>query len=294
MSVGAIVGFGGGHLGVWAFNRIRLDYDGLYPVFALALVGATYGIAAMFQGSGFLAVYIAGIIGSRSRFIHKQSLMRFLDGVAWVGQIGMFVVLGLLVFPSDLPDVALEGLLIAAILILVARPISVFIALAPYRVPWREKTLISWVGLRGAAPIILATFPLMEGAEDANLIFDVVFFTVLTSVLIQGTTIPLAARWLGVTEPSPQRTAWPFELVTPTPDGSELREVTVAAETAADGRAVVDLGLPPGTMIVLVRRDGSFAVPTGSTVLRSNDELLVLAPPDGFRHIRRLAGDPST
>ncbi|MFN3217677.1 MAG: potassium/proton antiporter [Acidimicrobiales bacterium] len=293
MAVGAAVGFGAGYLGVWSLNRIRLDYDGLYPVFALALVGATYGVAALLQGSGFLAVYIAGIIGSRNRFIHKQSLMRFLDGIAWVGQIGMFVVLGLLVFPSDLPDVALEGLLIAGILIFVARPIAVFLSLTPFRTPWREQALIGWVGLRGAAPIILATFPLMEGAEDADLIFDVVFFTVLTSVLIQGTTISLAARWLGVTEPMPQRTAWPFELVTPTPDGSELREVTVAAETAADGRAVVDLGLPAGTMIVLVRRDGSFAVPTGSTVLQSDDELLVLATPDGFQHLRQLAREPN-
>jgi cell volume regulation protein A len=219
--------------------------------------------------------------------------MRFLDGIAWVGQIGMFVVLGLLVFPSDLPEVALEGLLIAAVLMFVARPISVFLALTPFRMPWREQAFVAWVGLRGAAPIILATFPLMEGAEDADLIFDVVFFAVLTSVLIQGTTIPTVARWLGVAEPMAERTAWPFELVTTPADGSELREVTVGADSAADRSAVVELGLPPGTMIVLVRREGNFAVPNGSTVLQSDDQLLVLAPPDGFRFVRLLATAPT-
>lgn len=294
MAVGAAAGLGAGYLGVWAFNRIRLDYDGLYPVFALALVGATYGVAALLQGSGFLAVYVAGLIGSRSRFIHKQSLMRFLDGVAWVGQIAMFVVLGLLVFPSELPGVALEGLLIAAVLIFVARPVSVFLALTPFRMPWREQSLIAWVGLRGAAPIILATFPLMAGADDADLIFNVVFFTVLTSVLVQGTTIPVVARWLGVAEPITQRTPWPFELVTMPPDGSELREVTVGVDTAADGRAVVELGLPPGTMIVLVRRNSTFTVPSGSTVLEADDQLLVLAPPDGFKLVRQLAREADT
>ena len=293
MAVGGVVGLAAGRAGVWAINRVRLDYDGLYPVFALALAGVTYGVAASLQGSGFLAVYIAGLVAGRSRFVHKHSLMRFLDAVAWIGQIGMFVVLGLLVFPSDLPAVALEGLVIAAALILVARPVAVFLSLTPFRMPFRHQTLIAWVGLRGAAPIVLATFPLMEGIEDADLIFDLVFFVVITSVLVQGTTIPLVARWLGVTEPVRERTPWPIELATVPPDGSELHELTVAEHSPAAGTAVVNLGLPAGTMIVLVERSGTFAVPTGSTVLQPADKLLVLATDDGVRSLQVLADPPT-
>lgn len=288
MAVGAVVGLAAGRAGLWAINRIRLDYEGLYPVFVLAIVGATYGVAASLQGSGFLAVYIAGLLAGNARFIHKHSLKRFLDGIAWVSQIGMFVVLGLQVFPSDLPAVALDGLLVAAALIFVARPVAVFLSLTPFRVPWRNQTLIAWVGLRGAAPIILATFPLMERIEDADLIFDLVFFVVITSVLVQGTTIPRVAAWLGVAEPITQRTVWPIELATLPPDGSELHELTVGPQTAAAGTAVVDLGVPPGTIIVLVERAGTFAVPTGSTELLAGDKLLVLATAKGAAALRCL------
>lgn len=198
MAVGALVGVVGGRLAVWSLNRIDLDHEGLYPVMSLALVGVIFSVTTSLEGSGFLAVYVAGIEMAHRRFVHKESLTQFHDGIAWVAQIGMFVVLGLLVFPSELPSVALRGLIVAASLMLVARPLGVFLALAPFRVPWRERALVSWVGLRGAAPVILATFPLMADAPDANLIFDMVFFIVLTSVAIQGTMIPLAARLLGV------------------------------------------------------------------------------------------------
>jgi len=228
-------------------------------------------------------------VAGRSRFVHQQSLTRFLDGVAWMSQIGMFVVLGLLVFPSNLPDVAVDGLVIAAALILVARPASVLLSLAPFGVPLRDQGLIAWVGLRGAAPIILATFALTEGIEDAGLIFDVVFFVVLTSVLVQGTTIPVVGRWLGVAEPMAAPTSWPIEVTTGTPDGSTLHELAIAPSSAAAGRAVMDLRIPPGTMIVLVERAGSFAVPTGSTVLAADDKLLVLADGEGAERLRHLA-----
>jgi cell volume regulation protein A len=286
MTIGALVGLGAGRLAVWGLNRIRLEHDGLYPVMSLALVGCIFGATTLLNGSGFLAVYIAGIVMAQRRFIHENSLTRFHDGIAWVAQVGMFVVLGLLVFPSELVSVAGRGLIVAASLILVARPVAVFVTLAPFRVPWRERALISWVGLRGAAPIILATFPLMEQAPDANLIFDTVFFIVLTSVAIQGTTIPLAARWLGVAAPGETRTAWPIEPHSTQPPGTSLEELVVAVGSSITDRPLVELGLPSGTMIVLVEHDNAFIVPNGETRLREDDRLLVLGDADAIDRLR--------
>lgn len=291
MAIGALVGLGAGRLAVWALNRIRLDHDGLYPVMSLAFVGCIFAATTAVQGSGFLAVYVAGIVMAQRRFIHKNSLTRFHDGIAWVAQIGMFVVLGLLVFPSELPSVALRGLVVAASLILVARPIAVFLTLAPFRVPWRERAMISWVGLRGAAPIILATFPLMENAPDANLIFDTVFFIVLTSVAIQGTTIPLVARLLGVSAPLDKREGWPIQPRSMQPPGASLQELVVTAGSPITGQSLVELGLPVGTMIVLIEHDNEFIVPTGSTVLHEADRLLILGNDESIRRFReRLDG----
>jgi cell volume regulation protein A len=297
MSIGTVAGIAAGRLGAWAINRVRLDYEGLYPVFSLAFVGATYAVTALLQGSGFLAVYVAGLVMSRERYVHKNSLAHFHDGIAWVAQIAMFVVLGLLVFPSELPSVAASGLVVAAALILVARPAAVLLTLLPFRMPLNEIALVSWVGLRGAAPIILATFPLMEGVPHADTIFDTVFFIVLTSVLIQGTTIPAAARLLGVATPMASRTPWPLAATEMVGTDADLRELAVAPGAPAVGRAVVDLGLPTGTMIVLVENDGVFSVPTGSTVLRADDRLLVIGPDDGVAALGALlepVGDPGT
>jgi cell volume regulation protein A len=287
MAIGALAGIGAGRCAVWALNRIRLDHEGLYPVMSLALVGCTFAATTALQGSGFLAVYLAGIVMARRRFIHKNSLTHFHDGIAWVAQIGMFVVLGLLVFPSELPSVALRSLIVAAVLILVARPVAVFLTLAPFRVPWRDRALISWVGLRGAAPIILATFPLMENAPDAQLIFDTVFFIVLTSVAIQGTTIPLVARWLGVGAPMEKRTAWPIQPRSVLTPGASLQELVVPPGSPITGRPLVEIGLPAGTMIVLIEHDDEFVVPTGSTVLREADRLLVLGDEDAVSRVRQ-------
>jgi potassium/hydrogen antiporter len=230
---------------------------------------------------------------AQRRFMHKNSLTRFHDGIAWVGQIGMFVVLGLLVFPSELPSVALRGLIVAAVLIFVARPIAVFVTLTPFRVPWRDRTLISWVGLRGAAPIILATFPLMENAPNANLIFDTVFFIVLTSVLIQGTTIPLVAKWLRVSAPLETRAPWPIQPRSTQPPGTSLQELTVPRGSPITGRPLVELSLPAGTMIVLVEHGESFAVPTGSTVLHEEDRLLILGNDDNIAMFRARLEPPA-
>jgi cell volume regulation protein A len=197
MTVGAAVGFAIAWAAVAVINRVRLEYDGLYPVITLAVVLLTYGVTALLGGSGFLAVYLAGLRMGSSDFVHKRRLVGFHDAIAWLSQISMFLVLGLLVFPSRLPDIAVRGLAVAAVLVVVARPLAVFVTLAGSRLLTREKLLVSWVGLRGAVPIVLATFPLVEGVPEAETLFDVVFFAVVVSVLVQGTTIPAFARRLG-------------------------------------------------------------------------------------------------
>jgi len=196
MIIGALVGYLSGRLLPGVINRLHLEYDGLYPVLTTAAVLLTYGGAASLGGNGFLAVYLCGIVTGTREFIHKRSLSRFHDGIAWLVQIAMFLSLGLLVFPSQLIPVIGRGTLVAIFLMLVARPLSVLICLSPSRISVREKLLIAWVGLRGAVPIILATFPLVAGVEKAYLVFNLVFFIVVSSVLLQGPLIPYIARYL--------------------------------------------------------------------------------------------------
>ena len=170
-------------------------------MFTIALVLFTYGLTAILGGSGFLAVYLVGLLLGNSSVQRVDRLSHFHDGIAWLMQIAMFLILGLLVFPSHLPAVIGSGLLITAVAVFLARPVSVFIALSLVKMSWQEKCFVSWVGLRGAVPIVLATFPLLAGLPKASLLFDLVFFVVLASVLLQGTSVPLVARWLGVLAP---------------------------------------------------------------------------------------------
>lgn len=211
MAVGAICGLllGGG--AILLISRLNLDEEGLYPVLTIALVLFTYGLTAALGGSGFLAVYLAGLLLGNSTVQRVDRLTRFHDGISWLMEIGMFLILGLLVFPSRLPAVAVSGLLITVVVIFFARPISVLITFLPMKMSFQEKLFISWVGLRGATPIVLATFPLLAGVPKAPFLFDLVFFVVLASVLLQGTSVPLVAKWLGViaspgeTSPNEQR-----------------------------------------------------------------------------------------
>lgn len=207
MLVGALAGLAFGHIMLFLVNRLRLGFDGLYPVLTLSLVLFCYSTTNLIGGNGFLATYLAGIVIGNQKFVRKRVLLSFHDGLAWLMQIAMFVTLGLLVFPTRLIPVMGAALLVAACLIFLARPIGVFVSLwlarpRTSRFDLREKTFVSWVGLRGAVPIILATYPLLAGVPNADKIFNVVFFVVLTSVLIQGTTLPFVARWLRVDEPA--------------------------------------------------------------------------------------------
>lgn len=198
MVVGAGIGVGMGHIICWLVNRLHLDYKGLYPVMTIALVLFTYSLTTLLGGSGFLAVYLAGIIMGNKAFLHKRELFRFHDGLTWLVQIGMFLTLGLLVTPSRLLPVFGLDLLAACVLMFFARPISVFLFTAFSRFHFKEKVFVSWVGLRGAVPIVLASFPLVAAVPRAEDIFYLVFFIVCTSMLVQGTSIPWVVKWLGL------------------------------------------------------------------------------------------------
>jgi potassium/hydrogen antiporter len=198
--IGAALGLGGGRLLVWLINRLRL-ITGLYPLLAIAGGLLVFSVTAQLGGSGFLAIYLAGVVLGNSRLQAAQNILRVHDGLAWLSQITMFLILGLLITPSQLQEVALPALGIAAFLIGVARPVAVFLGLMPFRFPWREQIYIGWVGLRGAVPIVLALFPIMYGVEDARLYFNVAFFIVLVSLLLQGWTIAPAARLLRLEVP---------------------------------------------------------------------------------------------
>lgn len=287
MGLGALVGISLARGAVWALNKIKLEYEGLYPVLTLAIVLLVFSVSSAIEGSGFLAVYLAGLTMSRHRLIHKRSLGRFHDGVGWLMQIAMFLVLGLLVFPSQLPHVALPSLGLALVLMFVARPVAVWITLAFSGFSGREKLLISWVGLRGALPIVLATFPLAAGVPLAPEIFDVVFFVVLLSVALQGTTIARVARWLGVVDTTAVEGDRP-ELVTGGDQKRSLTNVTIPANSWVDGRRVVELDLPAGMWLSLVGRGDEFLVPQGPTVLKAGDRLTVLASPSEKEQVESL------
>lgn len=292
MALGALFGYAFGKAMVFVINRMRLEAEGLYPVMTLAMVMLAYAGTAALGGNGFLAVYLAGLVLGNHDFIHKQSLIRFHDGLAWLMQIAMFLTLGLLVFPSRLLPVVGAGLLAALVLMFIARPLSVYVTLFFTRMSWREKTMISWVGLRGAVPIILATFPLLAGVPQADTIFNIVFFIVLTSVLLQGTTLPVVARWLKVDALLPVRHHYPLEVVeTGGPKvTSELIEVPIPVDSPTVGRQIVELGLPRGALVVLVGRNEEFFVPRGATVLEAGDSLLVLADQKSLAAVRELVG----
>lgn len=288
MALGAAFGYGLGKLIILILNHLRLEYEGLYPVLTLSLIMLTYGATASLGGSGFLAVYIAGLVMGKEDFIHKTSVMRFHDGLAWLMQITMFLTLGLLVFPSHIPPIAGLALLVALFLMLAARPISVFIALALSHLKLNEKIMISWVGLRGAVPIVLATFPLLAGLPKAEMLFDLVFFIVLTSVLLQGTSIPLFARLLALDAPAPDKSVFPLLLEPANGLKRNLVNVEVPANSPAVGKRIVEVGFPKGALVVLIRRGSTFIVPKGATAIESRDRLLVLADREDLAQTRRV------
>ncbi|BBA69726.1 potassium/proton antiporter [Geobacter sulfurreducens] len=293
MVVGGAAGYLLGKGGVLLINRLRLEYEGLYSVLTLTLVLLIYSGTVLLKGNGFLAVYAAGLVMGNSSFVQKKSLVRFHDGLAWLMQITMFLILGLQVYPSHLVPVTLVGLCTAAFLMLVARPVSVFATLLFTPMTVREKTMISWVGLRGAVPIVLATFPLMAGVGKAEMIFNVVFFIVCSSALLQGSTIPLAARWLGLDAPMLAKRRRPFEFEASDEGKGELVEIEISPVSLAVNRQIVDLHLPAGSLIVLIQRRGEFVVPGGGTLIEAGDTVHLLADRERIDEIRAMFETPS-
>ena len=286
MIVGGLFGYAMGRFVVWLINRLKLESEGLYPVLSLAMVLLTYGLTATVGGNGFIAVYIAGLVIGNSIVVYKKSLIRIHDGIAWLMQIIMFLALGLLVFPSELVPVIVPGLLTATFLILVARPVAVMLTLLPWKMPLNEKALVSWVGLRGAVPVILATYPLVAGVPGADMIFNIVFFIVLVSALVHGTSIPSVARWLGLAAPLQEKRKLSREFDVDPETPSELVEIAISPDAPAVGKQVVDLGLPRGALIILMQKGDERFVPGGSTVIEAGDTLLLLTTDDLVETVR--------
>lgn len=269
MPLGLAFGWMTGRLARWLMAHLRLEYDGLYPAISISMVLLTFGGSHAVGGNGYLAVYVAGLVLGKTNFLHRMSLIQFHDGLAWLMQIAMFITLGLLSYPTKLLPVAGVGLMLAAFLVFLARPFAVYVSLLFTKMRRRERLFIAWGGLRGAVPIILATFPLLANIPRAETMFHLVFFVVLVSLLLQSTTLPLVAKWLGVVVPPSQRSFLPKA-------GSDLVEVTVEPGSRADGQMVVNLGLPNTALLVLLRRNDSSYVPRGSTVILAGD-LITLA-----------------
>jgi cell volume regulation protein A len=278
MTLGAIGGYGFGKIMIWVVNRIRLDVEGLYPVLVLSLVFFTFSFTDFVGGNGFLAVYISAVVLGNNNFLHKKSLIRFYDGQAWLMQIVMFLTLGLLVYPHEILPIVGPGVLIALFLIFIARPVAVMLALSFFKqLSLRKKIFISWVGLRGAVPIVLATYPLLAGIESANTIFNLVFFISVSSVLLQGTTLPIVAKWLHVRVPEKIKRKFPLDIELKDNFKSELVELDIPENSPSVGKAVVQLGLPKKAQIVMIHRDELYIIANGDTEIQANDHLLIMA-----------------
>ena len=293
VTIGAALGLLMGKVTLELVNHLQLEHEGLYPVLTVSLVMFTFGATASLGGNGILAIYLAGLVIGNSDFIHKRSLVRFHHGLAWLMQIAMFLTLGLLVVPSRIAAIWPAGCLVALFLILIARPAAVFLTLQLSGLNRREKAMVAWVGLRGATPIILATFPLLAGLPRANLIFDLVFFVVTTSVLLKGISLPMVSRLLGVDAPPTSKRQYPLEFVRSHGMKTDLMEVPIPHDSVAVGKQIVELGLPKGALVVLIGRGKEFMIPSGGTVLEREDSMLVLADKESLRETKkRLQAKP--
>lgn len=280
MCVGAVAGFLLGKLAIWMMNRLNVDNQSLYPILLLAFVFFIFSITELVKGNGYLAVYMAGLVVGNHKMQHQKSVMTFFDGFTWLFQIVMFLTLGLLVNPSDLIPVAGLGLLVGIFMIVLARPISVFLCLLPFRkMSVKAKTYVSWVGLRGAVPIIFATYPLIANIPQASLIFNVVFFITILSLLTQGTTVSYMAKLLGLTEQEKSEKNH-FGLELSEEIKSAMSEIVVEPGLLEKGNRLMDLTLPDNTLVVMVKRDDSFFIPKGKTKLNVGDKLLVITDND--------------
>ena len=242
--IGASLGYIFGKVSKFIINRIKLDYEGLYTVLVMTLMFFIFSATDYIGGNGFLAVYLSAVYLGNQELIHKKTILKSFDGFAWLMQIVLFLTLGLLVFPSQVLPVIGLGLIVSVFLIFIARPFSVFISLLPFKLKNRSRWYVSWVGLRGAVPIVFATYPLIAGVEKANMIFNIVFFISITSVLIQGTTIPLAAKWLKLSLPKKSKQRTDDEIEHLDSIKSLLYEIRIPHDSTTVGKEIVQIGLP--------------------------------------------------
>ena len=264
MTLGVVAGYAFGRLAVWTINRINIENQSLYAVLLLAFVFLTFSVTDLIRGNGYLAVYVAGLVVGNYPIVHKKTLGTFFDGFTWLFQVILFVTLGLLVNIDELlqPEVLLLGGLTGLFMILVARPAAVFLSLLPFRkFTTRARLYVSWVGLRGAVPIIFATYPVVAGVEDSSLLFNIVFFVTLLSLVVQGTTVSLMAEWLGLAYPERER-IFNDEVMNRMLDDATT-ELTVTEAMLEPGHHLRDIVLPAATLVVMVARDGTFFVPKG-------------------------------
>jgi len=288
IGIGLVVGVGVGWLSVEAFRRARLATGGLYPVASLATAGLSFGLADSLEGSGFLAVYLAGLALGSTTIPAKRTVVAFHEGLSWVAQLAMFLTLGLLVFPSQLDDVWLEGTVLALVVVVVARPVATFVATAPFPYSFGERVVLGWAGLRGAVPVVLATFPVIEGVEGSREFFNIVFFAVLLSTVLQGTTFEGLAKRLGVTTSEPALPRPIADVGTIRRMGAEVVDVPLAATDAVVGARVRDLGLPRDAVVNVIVRGDQAIPPRGSTRLLAGDHLYLLFSEEAARRIPEL------
>ncbi len=276
--VGAAAGAGSGWLGLAVLRRVRLPATGMYPVLTVAVAFVAFGVATLLNGSGFLAVYLAGIVLGLGALPYRSSVRVVHDGLAWLSQLSMFLMLGLLVFPSRMGSLADEGLIIAAVLAAVARPLAVLLLLAPFTASLAERCFVAWVGLRGAVPVVLATYPVLAGVPDGTTIFHLVFFITLASSLVPGATVAWLARRLKLGRTGERLPPASIELVSRRAYPGDFVWYVVAHPSAVAGAAVRDLPLPETCLLVLILRRDALVPARGDTVLREGDQVCVFVP----------------
>ena len=277
--VGAAAGYLLGKLAILMLNRLNIDNQSLYPILLLSFVFFTFSITDLMKGNGYLAVYIAGMMVGNNKIMHRKEIYTFMDGLTWLFQIIMFLCLGLLVNPHEMLEVAVVALLIGVFMIVIGRPLSVFLCLLPFgkRINMKSRLFVSWVGLRGAVPIIFATYPVVAGVPGADVIFNIVFFITILSLVIQGTTVSKAARIMGLSTPM-EKTGNDFGVELPEDIDSDLRDVTVTREMLdTKGDTLKDMNLPQGTLVMIVKRNNEYLIPNGTLKLHVGDKLLLIS-----------------
>lgn len=276
LGMGGVLGYFLGRVLVWVVNHINLPNSSLYSVLVLSMIFIIFTLSDQLKGNGYLSVYVAGLVAGNSRMSYKRETNAFMQGVTWLLQIVMFLTLGLLVNPHEMWSVWFVALAIGLFMIFVSRPAAVFVCLAPFHVPTKAKLFLSWVGLRGAVPIIFATYPIIAGVEDANFLFNVVFVITILSLLLQGTTIATCAKKLDLAMVEPKE-GNDFGIELPEELESKLSEITLTEKDFNNGNHLSEMKFPEGMLVMMVKRGNSYIVPNGKLVLQAGDILLTIA-----------------